>query len=147
MSKWSRKHYNTKFLWSEDLDGPYHKREKDQWFKIVSTMPSYNLVKTARRLLWKRFVEVMFENWWKEDPQSTIHKLWKKFCEDELRKQFQENSKRTPAIRNHQLRNMFCGRQIVETILIKSKIRPANRNLQLRKEGVPTDCENIVVEG
>ena len=72
MAKQSQNHYNVKFLWSEYLDDPDHKREKDQWSRIVSALPRCKLVKTAGRLLRKRFVEVIFENLWKAYPQSAI---------------------------------------------------------------------------
>ena len=66
----SQKHYHAKFLWNEDLDGPNHKREKDQWSRIVSTMPRCNLVKFAERLLRKSFL-IIYENKTR-NLQSTI---------------------------------------------------------------------------
>ena len=79
----------------------------------------------ASRVLWFHLLCLDIKGTKGQDwcSRFKIHFLWvfrhllgRIFVEDELWKQFPENSKRSPAIYIPQLQNKFCGRQITEVV-------------------------------
>ena len=136
MAKRSWKHYNAKFLWSEYLDGPDHKREKDQWSIIVFAMPRCSLVKAVEKLLRKSFFRIYEKQ--TRNPQIVKEFLWKENCRTSFEKSWKEDPQST--IHN-------CERIIVEISLLKYKVN-CIRNFEKSQKSDPQsttrNCERKV---
>ena len=78
----------TKFLCSENLENPDHKREKDQWSRIVSAMPRCKLVKVVwEHCCWRDFWKSCLRIYEKQtcNPQSKIVEVVSRIFEKQTR--------------------------------------------------------------